>query len=129
MRKILEQCPTCSDRLIVTQLNCPSCETTIQGRYQPCPFCQLSPENLHFLEIFVRNKGNVKDMERELGVSYWTIRNRLNDVVEGMGLMNEESPETAVGQAAVAAQQRTILAQLEEGKLSVAEAAEQLSQL
>jgi hypothetical protein len=123
MRKILEQCPTCGDALVATELSCDSCGTVIHGRYAPCPFCRLSPENLAFLELFVRNRGNVKDMERELGVSYWTIRSRLNEVVEEM---DNDAPPPNPGQTA---HRRDILERLNQGKITVAEAADLLNQL
>src|SRR5688572_6635578 len=90
MRKILEQCPTCGSELEVTRLNCTSCETVILGRYETCRFCRLAPESLQFLETFVRNRGNVKEMERELGISYWTIRSRLTDLIEELGFEAKE---------------------------------------
>jgi hypothetical protein len=124
MRKILEECPTCGDALVATELSCDSCGTVIHGRYAPCPFCRLSPENLAFLELFVRNRGNVKDMERELGVSYWTIRNRLNEVVEEMG--EEERPP--IPDQAKSARRRDILERLNQGEISVADAAELLNE-
>ena len=84
MRKIIEKCPGCGKNLIITRLRCPTCETTIKGNYAPCPFCKLSEESLKFLELFVRSRGNIKDMERELGISYPTVRSRLNTIIEEM---------------------------------------------
>lgn len=125
MRKILEECPTCGDGLVATELSCDSCGTVIHGRYAPCPFCRLSPENLAFLEVFVRNRGNVKGMEHEMGVSYWAIRNRLNEVVEEMERENP-SPPSDPGRRA---RRKDILEQLNQGKITVAEAAELLNQM
>ncbi|MCI0399266.1 MAG: DUF2089 domain-containing protein [Chloroflexi bacterium] len=122
MRKILEQCPTCGGELAVTQLSCTNCETVILGRYAPCLFCRLSPENLRFLEVFVKNRGNVKEMERELGVSYWAIRNRLNEVVAAMGF----EAEPAAAREETSAARRDVLEQLNRGEITVAEAAELL---
>ena len=68
MRKVLEQCPSCQSSLNVTRLECDACGTIILGRYEPCRFCSLSPENLRLLETFVKCRGNVKEMERELDV-------------------------------------------------------------
>ena len=67
MRKVLERCPACQEKLDVTQLSCSVCDTVIQGSFSSCLFCKLSPDSLHFLEIFVKNRGNLKEMERELG--------------------------------------------------------------
>jgi hypothetical protein len=125
MRKILEECPTCGEALVVTELSCDNCDTVIHGRYAPCPFCRLSPENLAFLEMFVRNRGNVKDMERELDVSYWTIRNRLNEIVKEM---DQEENAPAPPDPGLRAWRQDILERLNQGKITVAEAAEMLSQ-
>lgn len=123
MRKILEQCPGCGGDLAVTELSCTSCETVIQGRYEPCLFCRLSPEDLSFLELFVKNRGNVKEMERELGISYWSIRTRLDEVVTRIGF---EEPVNAPGDN-LRHHRRDILERLDRGEISVAEATDLLS--
>jgi len=84
LRKIIEKCPGCGKDLIITRLRCPACETAIEGNYAPCPFCKLSEESLKFIELFFRSRGNIKDMERELGVSYPTVRSRLNTIIKEM---------------------------------------------
>ncbi len=124
MRKILEQCPTCGQELEITHLRCTFCETEISGRYQPCRFCKLSPDSFRFLESFVRNRGNVKDMERELGISYWTVRSRLNDVIEELGFEVDSDREQEMK-----ARRQEILEQVARGEISAAEAANLLSQL
>lgn len=124
MRKILERCPTCGGKLEVTRLNCTSCETVIQGRYTPCLFCKLPPESLRFLEIFVKNRGNVKEMERELGLSYQTVRGKLNTIIQELGF--EVGP---VEEDTTAARRREILDRLDRGDIKASEAAELLSQL
>ncbi len=124
MRKILEHCPSCGGELEVTRLNCTACETVISGRYEPCRFCKLSPASLRFLEIFIKNRGNVKEMERELGISYWTIRSQLNTLIEELGF--EVEPAAT---AEVTVQRREILERVSRGELSAAEAAELLAQL
>lgn len=119
MRKILEKCPACEGTLIVTELSCTQCDTTVGGRFRPTIFSTLSDENLRFLEVFVKNRGNVKEMERELGASYWTIRNKLNDVIAELGF---DAPEEAD-----MPERRAILRQVDEGKLSVQDAAKLLA--
>ena len=123
MRKLLESCPSCGGNLEITQLNCTSCETVILGRYQPCPFCKLSPESTRFLETFVRCRGNVKEMERELGISYWTVRRRLDELIDELGI---EAPAEEVD---TTAQELAILEQVNQGEISAGEAAALLSQL
>lgn len=123
MRKPIESCPACAGELIVTQQTCINCGTSIVGQFQPNIFSRLSPDDLAFVEDFVRYKGNVKEMERGLGESYWTIRNRLNEVISALGF------ETAVSDPPPAEKsnnRQEILAQLQEGQLSVDEAAKLL---
>jgi hypothetical protein len=124
MRKVLEQCPSCGGNIEITRLNCTSCETIILGRYEPCPFCRLSPESTRFLETFVRCRGNVKEMERELGISYWTVRRRLDDLIAELGVEAKPVEETDV-----AARQLEVLEQVDRGEISAAEASEILAQL
>lgn len=124
MRKILEQCPTCGGELIVTQLSCTQCETVINAKYQPCPFCKLPPDDLRFLEVFVMCRGNIKEMERELGANYWAIRNRLGEVVQMLGYAVDPEAEEKLN-----VQKRDVLQALERGEITVAEAEEVLTRL
>ena len=132
MRKILESCPTCGGEFAVTELTCTVCDTVVRSHYSPCPFCRLAPEDLEFMLIFVRNRGNVKEMERELGVSYWTIRGRLNEVIASMGLEpggEPEGEEPSPARPATperAGDRQAILDRLRRGEISAEEAAEQL---
>ena len=128
MRKLLEHCPACQGELVVTQQTCRSCGTMIVGEFSPNIFSRLSPENLHFLELFVKNKGNVKEMEREIGMSYWTIRNRLNEIVEALGFENKDV-EPIVDQAALSQSRQEILARVNSGEINANEAATLLKQL
>ncbi len=125
MRKILEQCPNCGGDFEVTRINCKSCDTVILSRYEPCRFCKLSPDSLYLLESFVKARGNVKEMERELGVSYWTVRSKINDLIAELGF--EVEPDAEVDE--LKAQRREVLEQVNSGDLSAAEAAERLAAL
>ena len=124
MRKILEQCPSCGGELEVTRLSCTRCETVVTGRFQPCRFCQLPPASVQFLEAFVKSRGNVKEMERELGISYWTIRSQLNELIQELGF----EVEAAQGDE-LKTRRREILEQVDRGELSAGEATEQLAKL
>ena len=132
MRRLLTTCPSCGGDLIVTELSCTSCDTVIRGRYTACSFCELSDENLRFLELFVTCRGNVKEMERETGLGYWTIRNHLDEVIDALEQARERTsaPEVpATPPDDRAAQRRAILAAVEHGELSIAEAEQALARL
>jgi hypothetical protein len=134
MRNLIEKCPACGGELIVTQQNCANCETIILGRFKPNIFSRLAPENLQFLELFVKNRGNVKDMEREMGWSYWTIRSRLNEIIaelgfEASGESDEAEAAPATPNPSLTSQRQQIIAQLEAGELTASEAAVKLAEL
>ncbi len=126
MRKLIEQCPACGGEMIVTQQSCTRCETVVLGRFKPDIFSRLSAESLNFIVVFVKNRGNIKEMERELGLSYWTIRNRLNEVIAELGFETEAEDAAAVQSAN---QRQEILARLERGELQVEDATALLEQL
>jgi len=123
MPLIPQTCPSCSSPLVVTQLNCTSCGTGVVGKFELSPFSRLSPERLHFLEIFVRNRGNVKEMERETGESYWAIRRQLDEVITEMGF--EETPK----EDDPSIRRQEILARLSRGEINVQEATKLLAQI
>lgn len=128
MRKLLEMCPACAGELIVTQQTCVRCSTSVVGEFKPTIFARLSPENLAFLELFIKNKGNVKEMEREIGESYWAIRNRINEIIEELGL-EKKNVEPSEAMVDIKEQRQTILNRLDQGDISVDEATEMLKQL
>ena len=125
MPLIPQTCPSCSSPLVVTQLNCTVCGTGVVGKFELSPFFRLSPESLRFLEVFVRNRGNVKEMERETGESYWAIRRQLDEVITEMG-MDVTAPASA---PELSTQRQEILARLSRGEINVQEATKLLSQL
>lgn len=126
MRKILEQCPSCGGKLSVTRMSCTECETVIHSRYEPCTFCRLSPESMKFLEVFVKKRGNVKEMERELKESYWVIRGKINDLIKELGF-EVEAEEIAEDDSIL--KRREILEQLDQGEITAVEATDLLSKL
>lgn len=123
MPLIPQSCPSCSSPLVVTQLNCTACGTGVVGKFELSPFFRLSPDSLHFLEVFVRNRGNVKEVERETGESYWAIRRQLDEVITEMGF--EEAPK----EDDLSTQRQEILARLSRGEINVQEATKLLSQI
>jgi hypothetical protein len=111
-------CPVCGGEMAVTTLACRECDTTIQGRFMSGPFSQLNPQQLEFVELFVRNEGKITRMEAELGLSYPTIRNRLHEVIRSLGY--EPGGEDASGLSEE--DRRAILENLETGKIDYEEA-------
>jgi hypothetical protein len=122
MPLIPQSCPSCSSPLVVTQLNCTACGTGVVGKFELSPFHRLSPERLKFLEVFVRNRGNVKEVERETGESYWAIRRQLDEVIAEMGMEPPQEDDLST-------RRQEILAQLSRGEINVQEATKLLSQL
>ena len=127
MRKILEACPSCGGALDVTELTCSSCGTIIRSRYAPCPFCRLAPESLRFLETFVQCRGNIKEMERALGISYPTVRGRLDAVIRELGYEVEAEPE--ISEKELSSRRKEILDQLDQGEITASEATKRLAGL
>ena len=80
------ECPVCSERLRVTQLGCDACGTGLSGDFESCDFCALDAGDLDVLRVFLTSRGNIKELERHLGVSYPTARARYDDVVRKLGL-------------------------------------------
>ncbi len=82
---VISTCPVCSSELAVTRLHCRSCGTTLEGDFSVGRFGRLSREQLTLLESFLRSRGNLRDMERELGISYPTVRTRVEALVRALG--------------------------------------------
>ena len=85
MYPILTQCPVCRDGLLVTGLVCRNCGTALEGRFTLGPLFQLTSEQLHFVEIFLRCEGRINRVQEELGLSYPTVRSRLVEVIRALG--------------------------------------------
>lgn len=82
---VISTCPVCSSELSVTRLHCESCGTTLEGEFSVGRFGRLNREQLTLLESFLRSRGNLRDMERELGISYPTVRGRVEALVRTLG--------------------------------------------
>lgn len=81
----LTKCPICNEALAVTQLTCEPCSLKMDGKFDSCEFCNLSGESLDFLKSFVRCRGVIKDVEKEIGISYPTVKSRLDKLVAELG--------------------------------------------
>ena len=80
-KKLPHRCPACDNTLIVTSLSCESCGTVISGSFELPILARLSSEDLHFVLDFVRCSGSLKVMAQQLGLSYPTVRNLLDDII------------------------------------------------
>src|SRR4249920_3674816 len=85
---VISTCPVCANELSVTRLHCRSCGTTLEGEFSVGRFGRLTREQLLLLESFLRSRGNLRDMERELGISYPTVRGRVEALVRALGLVD-----------------------------------------
>ena len=81
----ISTCPVCSSELSITRLHCGSCGTTLEGDFSVGRFGRLNRDQLALLESFLRSRGNLREMERELGISYPTVRARVEALVRALG--------------------------------------------
>lgn len=116
-KSVLGKCPVCQSRLQVIKLRCDCCNTEISGEFEPDKFSYLSREDKYFIEVFIKKRGNIKEIEKELGISYPTVRRNLDQVIEALGYAVEnedkETEEDSRGK---------VLERLERGEISSAEA-------
>ncbi|WP_313344501.1 DUF2089 domain-containing protein [Sedimentibacter sp.] len=124
--KAPSRCPVCGNKLSVTKLCCHKCSTSIEGDFQPCEFCSLPEEDLDFVKIFIKCRGNIKDVERELGISYPTVRSKLDAVIKSLGLEVKEPIKEIENKKT---EKAAILDQLSKGELSPKEATERIKNL
>jgi hypothetical protein len=130
-RDVIATCPVCAGELEISRLHCASCGTTIEGEFGVGRFGRLTREQMALLESFLRSRGNLKEMERALGISYPTVRARVEALVQALGLADGEPVEIVVDEPEgltedLAAARREILERLAKGEIDAAGAAEAL---
>jgi hypothetical protein len=118
-REVLGKCPACGNETEVTKISCNECGTTIEGHFQLCKFCKLSAEQKTFIDVFIKCRGNIKEVEKELGISYPTVKNKLEDVAGALGYKSEPEPATSN-------KRKEILDMINKGEISVVDAVEML---
>ncbi|HEY2917306.1 MAG TPA: DUF2089 domain-containing protein [Candidatus Limnocylindrales bacterium] len=116
---VIATCPVCSGELSVTRLHCQTCGTTLEGDFNVGRFGHLSREQMAVLESFLKSRGNLRDMERELGISYPTVRARVEALVRALGFGSRDGDEAAAEVEAAAAQ-------LERSAADIAQARQQI---
>ena len=100
---VVATCPVCSGELAVTRLHCRSCGTTLEGDFNVGRFGRLSREQMAILDSFLRSRGNLRDMERELGLSYPTVRARVEALIRALGFGPRADSDEAIADAETAA--------------------------
>lgn len=111
--KLLSECPVCSSQLNALRLACKTCGTIIESEFELSRFESLNKEQLAFAEVFIKNRGIIKDVEKELGVSYPTVRAKLDEVIKSLGYEVKEESKSEVSE---------ILDNLEKGNINIEDA-------
>lgn len=142
-RDVISTCPVCDGELLITRLHCRNCGTALEGEFGVGRFGRLTREQLALLESFLRARGNLKEMERELGISYPTVRGRVDALVRALGLGDGEGspdvdddaddepaqPDASTPTPDASAARRAILERLSRGEIDAAAAAAELRSL
>lgn len=121
MKPVIGHCPICGESLAVTQLHCRICDTTIQGHFALGRLYHLNPEQLQFVETFIKCEGKINRVEQEIGLSYPAVRARLTDVIRALGY--EVSDD---GKGISEEERRKVLEQLSNGEITADEAVQLL---
>jgi hypothetical protein len=126
-RDVISTCPVCSSELFVTRLQCRSCGTAIEGDFSVGRFGRLSREQLTLLESFLRARGNLKELERELKLSYPTVRARIDALVRALGLADgtfvQDGSDDDSGRDEMSGLRREVLERLARHEITADEAA------
>ncbi len=135
MARQITQCPTCDASLRISELSCTLCDTRLHGTFASAPLAALPVDHQRFIETFVLCRGVIRDMERELGVSYPTVRARLDATVLALeSVLDAERPptpplSTPSNTPPPRDSRKRLLRDVEEGRLTPAQAAEALRNL
>jgi len=117
MYPVIGKCPVCGDTLSVTRLHCRNCDTSVDGQFSLGRFYRLSPDQLAFIETFIRCEGKLNRVQDELSMSYPTARARLTGVIRALGYEVGDDEE-----AAPSGVRKSVLEKLASGEISSEEA-------
>ena len=134
MQNLFSKCPACGGRIIITECQCAECRLQMRGDFQPGWFSTLSEDELTFIRVFLTARGNLSEVERVLGISYPTIRNKLdeiNKVLDRYGDANQSDLKYGTTVVAFGLEQseeyrKDILQKVADGQLTPGEAIEKL---
>jgi hypothetical protein len=128
MNTEITSCPSCHQPLQVTELTCEACDLRLQGHFERgCRFCALDPDQQQLLDVFLSCRGVIRDMEKALGVSYPTVRGRVDALLAALGYAPTKAE--AATKEEIAARRREIIDQLQSGDLTAEQAADALKEL
>lgn len=124
MNKLLWKCPVCEQQLHVTSLECGSCGSELRGHFEIGRLARLGGDELYFVEIFVKNRGNAYRVAEELEIPYSSVRARLTEIIQALGYddENEAGPDAPMPSE----ERKAILEQVSNGKLSTEQAVKML---
>ena len=125
--KVLTSCPVCGQHLAIKELKCVGCGTEYRGDFEICDICRLPQDQIDFIKIFIKNQGNIKGVEKDLNISYPTVKNKLSKVIKELGF--EIQIEIEEAEEELEKERNAILAKLESGELTSDEALSQLNKL
>lgn len=114
-------CPVCGQLLAVTRLGCGSCGSELAGVFASCEFCSLNDKDTELLRVFLASRGNLREVEKHLGVSYPTARLRFSQLLDQLGLGGDSEPMPLT--------REQILSEVATGALTPAEAQRLLASL
>ena len=128
------ECPLCRGELQVTQTTCTDCGVQMTGQFMLAPYRSLDAEQARFMETFLRCRGVIRDVEAALGISYPTVRGRLDGLLAALNFADgphpaPPAPPPASPTETKAARRREILTAVENGTLDAETALKSLQTL
>jgi hypothetical protein len=121
--RMVTRCPVCKEGMAVTELTCERCGVAVRGRFEIPRLCRLPQDLYEFLVVFVKNRGVIREVERELGMSYPTVRARLDATIAALGF--DDVVPDADRERAIEMRER-VIEMLERGDISPEEAEQRL---
>lgn len=122
-KEVISKCPICENEMSITRLQCNHCHIEINGEFSLSKLNLLTKEQLFFVELFLKNQGSIKAVEKELNISYPTVKKILNDVLSTLGYRVESE------EIAMINERELILDQLAKKQISFEEATKRLKEL
>ena len=127
LKQAPRNCPVCGDILALTRLSCDECGTELAGHFPTCEYCSLPTEDRETLRVFLESRGNMKEVERHLAVSYPTARARFDGILSKLGIQATEAGENPVQDEEEKKLSSETLDALAQGEIDVEEALRRLS--